>query len=349
MDKITDNKYLSRRRTRTFALWIAILLITVMTGIPVKAASTKQITGVSRYDYAYEVLERTNAERTKRGKSALVMDKTLLQASMLRAAECAVKFDHLRPNGKDCFTICSKIYAENLAYGQESPKEVVGDWVKSSGHRTNLLNSKYKSIGIGCFEYKGKIYWVQSYGKSKGTDYGEPYTGETVYQIALAKSEKTKVVSGASATPNDPLASKIGGFKAAAGKKKLTLTWNKKSGVTGYEIQASNNKSFKNADTYKLTAARKKLVINKYKGKKLSSKKKYYVRIRSYIKVEVRSNTSSAQTASDGTEDSATSQSTTSNDTSSTTGTGTVTPTYTEKVGYTFNYSKWKAVNKKTK
>ena len=321
MDSITDNRYLSRKRAGIIVLWVTLLLFVLQIGMPVNAASTKQITGVSRYDYAYEVLERTNAERAKKGKSALVMDKTLLQASMLRAAECAVKFDHLRPNGTDCFTICDKIYAENLAYGQESPKEVVGDWVKSSGHRTNLLNSKYKSIGIGCFEYNGTFYWVQSYGKVKGNDYGEPNTGETVYQIALSKSEKTKVLSGASVAPDDPLASKIGGFKAAAGKKKLTLTWNKKSGVTGYEVQVAGNKSFKNADSYILTAGKKKLVISKYKGKKLSSKKKYYVRIRSYIKVEV----------------------------SSTTGTGTVTPTYTEKVGYTFSYSKWKAVNKKTK
>ena len=349
MYSVTDNRFISRKKAEITVLWVALLLLALMIGMPVNAASTKQITGVSRYDYAYEVLERTNAERAKKGKSALVMDKTLLQASMLRAAECAVKFDHLRPNGTDCFTICDKIYAENLAYGQESPKEVVGDWVKSSGHRTNLLNSKYKSIGIGCFEYNDTLYWVQSYGKVKGTDYGEPDTGETVYQIALSKSAKTKVLSGASVAPNDPLASKIGGFKVTAGKKKLTLTWNKKAGVTGYEVQVAGNKSFKNADSYTLTAGKKKLVISKYKGKKLSSKKKYYVRIRSYIKVEVRSNTSSVQTASDGTEDSSTSQSTTSDDASSTTGTGTVTPTYTEKVGYTFNYSKWKAVNKKTK
>lgn len=289
MEERTDNKIIDAARSGTVRIvflsiifWALILL----TGNPVFAATTKQITGVSRYDYAYEVLDRTNQERAKKGKSALVMDKTLLQASMLRAAECAVKFDHTRPNGKDCFTICSKIYAENLAYGQETPKEVVSDWVKSSGHRTNLLNGKYKSIGIGCFEYNGTLYWVQSYGKASGSDYGEPVTGETVYQIALAKSAKTKVVSGAVTIPNDPLASKIGGFKASAGKRKLTLTWNKRAGVTGYEIQVSNKKTFNNPDTYILAKGKKKLVISKYRGKKLSAKKKYYVRIRAYSQTE---------------------------------------------------------------
>lgn len=249
------------------------------------AASTKEITGVSRYDYAYEVLKKSNAARVKEGKNELTMDKDLLEAAMIRAAECAINFDHIRPNGQNCFALNDKIYAENLAEGQESPKEVTEDWLASSGHRTNLLNNDYKSIGIGVFEYKNRLYWVQLFGKVKADTIDEPTTGESTYQIALNKSQESVLLSGAGIIHN-PLSSKVSNVKLTAGKKKLTLTWNKKTGITGYEVQISNKKSFKNAYKYTLSGNKKKLVIKKFKGKKLKSKKKYYLRIRAYIETD---------------------------------------------------------------
>ena len=338
MEEVADNRPKVYRKLWACFFTAFLCLIVVSTGVPVHAASTKKITGESRYDYAYEVLERTNQERTKRGKSALVMDKTLLQASMLRAAECAVLFDHTRPNGEDCFTICDKIYAENLACGQESPEEVVGDWVKSSGHRTNMLNGDYKSIGIGCFEYDDTLYWVQSFGREKGNDAGEGQTGTTVYQIALTKSAKTKVLSGVTAVQTDPLANKVSGVKVKAGKRKLTLTWNKKSSISGYQVQVSNKKSFNNADVYTLSKGKKKMVITKFGGSKLKGKKKYYVRIRAFVKTEVVTNESSAG-VENGADDTAESDNTMDSDL----------PTITQKVGYTYTYSEWNTVNKKTK
>lgn len=59
----------------------------------------------------------------------------------------------------------------------------------------------------------------------------------------------------------------------------ITIKWKKKSGITGYQIQVATDKKFKkNAKT---------VVVKKQKTttatiKKLKSKKKYYVRIRTY-------------------------------------------------------------------
>ena len=36
---------------------------------------------------------------------------------------------------------------ENIAMGQTSATKVMTDWMNSSGHRANILNSKYKKIG----------------------------------------------------------------------------------------------------------------------------------------------------------------------------------------------------------
>lgn len=318
--------------TRKNILWVhfilGFLVLNVLMGVAgtrALAASVKEITGVSRYDYAFEVLEKSNAARVKQGKNELTMDKELLEDAMCRAAECAINFDHIRPNGQNCFAMDDKIYAENLAAGQETPKEVVADWLASSGHRTNLLNKDYKSIGVGCFEYKNTLYWVQLFGYAKASAVGELATGKTTYQIALSKSAVTKSLSGVQIT-SDPLASKVANVKLTAGKKKLTLKWTKKSKISGYQVQISNKKSFSGAKTYTLASSKKKLVIKKCNNKSLKSKKKYYVRIRAYIET----NNSSG---SDGT---AITDATGTSDTKS-------------EAETSVRYSKWKTVSKKTK
>lgn len=307
-------------RIRLIIEFILLNIVLILPGMMAKAASTKEITGINRYDYAFDVLEKSNAARVKQGKSELSMDKELLEAAMCRAAECAVSFDHIRPNGQNCFDMNKKIYAENLAEGQDTPKEVVEDWLASSGHRTNLLNGDYQSIGVGCFEYNSRLYWVQLFGYAKASAVGEPSSGEATYQIALVKSSKTKIISGAGIVTS-PLDSKVANVKLTGGKKKLTLTWAKRSGITGYQVQISDKKSFDKAKTYTLKKNKKKLVIKNYKNKSLKSKKKYYVRIRAYIETTVISAGDSAST-----EDATAGEEVTQR-----------------------TYSKWKTLNKKTK
>ena len=69
--------------------------------------------------------------------------------------------------------------------------------------------------------------------------------------------------------------------KAKAGKKKATLTWNKISYATGYEIYRStkSNKGFKKIATVKGSKS-------KYVSKKLKSKKKYYYKVRAFVTVD---------------------------------------------------------------
>lgn len=71
---------------------------------------------------------------------------------------------------------------------------------------------------------------------------------------------------------------KVKGFKAAAGKGKLTLRWKKMSGVSGYQIQFGRKKNFKGAKSVSVAKA-----ATGYKVKGLKNKK-YYIRIRAYIK-----------------------------------------------------------------
>lgn len=67
--------------------------------------------------------------------------------------------------------------------------------------------------------------------------------------------------------------------KLSKGKKKFTVTWAKVSGVEGYQIQYSSDKKLKK-NNKSVTVTKQK--TTKATVKKLKSKKKYYVRVRTY-------------------------------------------------------------------
>ena len=71
---------------------------------------------------------------------------------------------------------------------------------------------------------------------------------------------------------------KVKGLKLKASAKKLTVTWKKTNGVTGYQIQYGTRGDFKKAKTIAI----KKAATVKSTLKSLKAKKTYYVRIRSY-------------------------------------------------------------------
>lgn len=131
---------------------------------------TEQLIVEGRYDYTQssKILKQVNKERKAAGAESLVMDPQLQEAAMARAAEIALFFDHQRPDGTECFTISDKIYGENIAAGQANAEEAMDSWMNSPGHRANILDSRYRSIGVGSFTQGYQNYWVQVFGIEKG-------------------------------------------------------------------------------------------------------------------------------------------------------------------------------------
>lgn len=141
------------------------------------AGTTVYVSVTAMYDYAYQVLDKINAERSKNGLSTLQMDSTLLEGAMQRAAESVVvgaafshsEIDnskaHSRPDGSSCFTVNDKVQGENIAYGQRTPSVVVEQWMNSTGHRQNILTAEWKSVGIGVVYVDGNYYyyWAQAF------------------------------------------------------------------------------------------------------------------------------------------------------------------------------------------
>lgn len=56
---------------------------------------------------------------------------------------------------------------ENVAYGYRNSKNVFDAWMRSPGHRENILNPNFQDIGIGIKgQFLNDIYWTQVFGES---------------------------------------------------------------------------------------------------------------------------------------------------------------------------------------
>ena len=123
--------------------------------------------GTSQGDFASQVVALVNAERTKQGLSALTIDTKVQQAALVRAKESAQSFSHTRPNGSSFSTALTEAgvsyrrAGENIAYGQRTPQQVMNAWMNSSGHRANILNEDFTTIGVGYTVINGTAYWAQ--------------------------------------------------------------------------------------------------------------------------------------------------------------------------------------------
>lgn len=124
--------------------------------------------GTEERSFAEKVADLVNAERAKAGLDALIIDKGIESAALVRAKEIETSFSHTRPNGSSFSTVLTENgitfrgSGENIAWGQRTPEEVMNGWMNSEGHRANILNPKFKKIGVGFYQNaEGRNYWTQ--------------------------------------------------------------------------------------------------------------------------------------------------------------------------------------------
>lgn len=132
---------------------------------PATKPVTKPTTTVS--NFAAQVFNLVNQERSKAGLKALNLNSALSNMAMVKAQDMKNKnyFDHNSPTYGSPFDMMKRFgisyrYAgENIAMGQRSPQEVMTAWMNSPGHRANILNANYSLIGVAY--YNGE--WVQEF------------------------------------------------------------------------------------------------------------------------------------------------------------------------------------------
>lgn len=122
-----------------------------------------------------DILRMVNEERAKAGAQAMVMESLRRNVARAHSKDMAVRsfFDHNNPDGKSPFDrmkaagISYSTAGENIAYNSlpvdRSAKAAMDSWMKSDGHRKNILNTKYGRTGIGVYRNpsNGRIYLTQ--------------------------------------------------------------------------------------------------------------------------------------------------------------------------------------------
>lgn len=122
------------------------------------------------------LIEETNTRREGQDLAPLRVSAALENAAQMKADDMVAKgyFSHLTPDGKTPWYFLDKAgyvfstAGENLAVNFFDSKDVADAWMNSSGHRANMLNSKYTEIGIataqGIYQGRETVFVVQFFG-----------------------------------------------------------------------------------------------------------------------------------------------------------------------------------------
>ena len=178
---------------------IEILLLIVIAGTVsflchVKTKATETIpnhtiylSAKQDYDYANEVLTLVNKERAKEGLVPVVLDASLTESAMQRAAEIHCFYGHSRPNRTFLTKVDGHSVMENIALNQSTPEEVMNDWMHSEWHRYNIMDPDWRSVGVGVVLYDNSYSWCQLF--SQKTAEGTISNGKMKKKFSLEVSE----------------------------------------------------------------------------------------------------------------------------------------------------------------
>lgn len=118
-----------------------------------------------------EVVRLVNIERQKAGLAPLKASSQLSNVARMKSKDMADKnyFSHTSPTYGSPFDmmkqfgISYRTAGENIAKGYLSPASVMNGWMNSSGHRANILNGSFGTIGVGAYTVGGTTYWTQMF------------------------------------------------------------------------------------------------------------------------------------------------------------------------------------------
>jgi len=147
---------------RLTKIFLALLFINLSCGK--KDDTTGYNTTYTNDTMAVEILKEINAFRTDSIQMPALVNNSVIEQQALAhsysmAAAGVISHDGFQARVDNIaakMTVSSA--AENVAYGQTSPKQVVCDWLDSPGHRANI-SGNYSKTGIGVTKSKNGIYY----------------------------------------------------------------------------------------------------------------------------------------------------------------------------------------------
>ncbi len=130
---------------------------------------------VSESEQAYltrgGVMKWTNIHITNAGLPALAENPQLNTAARLKVQDMFARqyFEHVSPTGGNISTLLDGVgyqfiaVGENLALGNyENDQALVQAWMDSPGHRANILNVRFREIGVAVVQgtFEGRQTWL---------------------------------------------------------------------------------------------------------------------------------------------------------------------------------------------
>ncbi|GES32482.1 CAP domain-containing protein [Streptomyces angustmyceticus] len=121
--------------------------------------------------FAQKIVELVNAQRAQHGCGPLSVDRRLQAAAQAHSDDMAARnyYEHNTPEGVDPGTRMTKAgfpwasWAENIFKSPKDPATAMDGWMKSPGHRDNILNCSYKSTGVGVNLSANGPWWTQDF------------------------------------------------------------------------------------------------------------------------------------------------------------------------------------------
>ncbi|MDT0321211.1 CAP domain-containing protein [Streptomyces millisiae] len=120
---------------------------------------------------AEAVLTLVNEERANAGCQPLTLDTGLSRLAADFSRDMAERgfFDHTDPDGltpwdRALTSGIANLGGENIARGQQDAQAVMDAWMASDGHRENILNCEFTTLGVGVHLGDGGPWWTQDFG-----------------------------------------------------------------------------------------------------------------------------------------------------------------------------------------
>lgn len=150
-------------RRRLIRVLVVAALVSLATFAPAAA--------VSESTYEKQIVDRTNSHRVKHDKVKVKSNACVDRWAEGQARWMAKKgkLQHQSGRLKKILKDCKLTgVSENIAYGFSSGNKTVEAWMKSPGHRKNLLASKMRYIGAGAVKDSDGVWWsAQVFGTKK--------------------------------------------------------------------------------------------------------------------------------------------------------------------------------------
>lgn len=123
-----------------------------------------------------QVIALTNARRENRGCNPLRARRALGRAAQKHTNKMADRdqLSHQLPGEPSLGARVTRegyrwsLVGENVLVGPTTARAAVRAWMSSAPHRRNILNCRYRHIGVGIATAgSGRVYWTQVFGKPR--------------------------------------------------------------------------------------------------------------------------------------------------------------------------------------